>query len=149
MQNASREQYRHSQVSSSYLTFTSLLHNLPLSNTNFRLKGLPMAAKKAVPAKPMTKTELLTQLAEGTGLSKKEVTSVLDGIGTLIGKSLGKRGPGVFNLPGLMKVKVIRKPATKARKGINPFTKEPTVFKAKPARNVVKILPLKGLKDMV
>ena len=140
-------------MSLSYLTFTSLLHNLPLSNTNFRLKGLPMAAKKAakkaVPAKPMTKTEILTELAEGTGLSKKEVTSVLDGIGTLIGKSLGKRGPGVFNLPGLMKVKVIRKPATKARKGINPFTKEPTVFKAKPARNVVKILPLKALKDMV
>ncbi len=108
-----------------------------------------MAAKKAAPAKPMTKTEILTQLAEGTGLSKKEVSSVLDEIGTLIGKSLGKRGPGVFNLPGLMKVKVIRKPATKARKGINPFTKEPTVFKAKPARNVVKILPLKALKDMV
>ena len=71
------------------------------------------------------------------------------GLGTLIGKNLGKRGPGAFKLPGLMKVKVTRKPATKARKGINPFTKEETVFKAKPARNVVKILPLKALKDMV
>ncbi|HIF33019.1 MAG: HU family DNA-binding protein [Pirellulaceae bacterium] len=108
-----------------------------------------MAKKKAAAAKPMTKTEILTYLAEDTGLSKKDVGSVLDGLGTLIGKNLGKRGPGVFNLPGLMKVKVIRKPATKARKGINPFTKEETVFKAKPARNVVKILPLKGLKDMV
>ena len=109
-----------------------------------------MAAKKtAKPAKPMTKTEILTSLAESTGLSKKDVASVLDELGTLISKGLGKRGPGVFNLPGLMKVKVIRKPATKARKGINPFTKEETVFKAKPARNVVKILPLKGLKDMV
>ena len=107
------------------------------------------AKKKAAPAKPMNKTEILTALAEDTGLSKKEVAGVLDELGTLIGKNLGKRGPGVFNLPGLMKVKVIRKPATKARKGINPFTKEPTVFKAKPARNVVKILPLKGLKDMV
>ena len=97
----------------------------------------------------MTKTEILAALAEDTGLTKKEVASVIDGLGTLIGKSLGKRGPGVFNLSGLMKVKVIRKPATRARKGINPFTKEPTVFKAKPARNVVKILPLKGLKDMV
>ena len=48
-----------------------------------------------------------------------------------------------------MKVKVVRKPATKARKGINPFTQEETVFKAKPARNVVKVLPLKALKDMV
>ncbi|MEO1972294.1 MAG: HU family DNA-binding protein [Pirellulaceae bacterium] len=108
-----------------------------------------MAKKKAAAAKPMTKTEILTYLAEDTGLNKKDVGSVLDGLGTLIGKNLGKRGPGVFNLPGLMKVKVIRKPATKARKGINPFTKEETVFKAKPARNVVKILPLKGLKDMV
>jgi nucleoid DNA-binding protein len=113
------------------------------------MEGIPMAAKKAAATKPMTKTEMLTALAEDTGLSKKEVSSVIDGLGTLIGKGLGKRGPGVFNLPGLMKVKVIRKPATKARKGINPFTKEPTVFKAKPARNVVKILPLKGLKDMV
>ena len=117
-----------------------------------------MAAKtKAAAKKPMNKTEILTALAEGTGLSKKDVASVFDelgtligkNLGTLIGKNLGKRGPGAFNLPGLMKVKVIRKPATKARKGINPFTKEETVFKAKPARNVVKILPLKGLKDMV
>ena len=109
-----------------------------------------MATKKAAaPKKPMTKTEILAALAEDTGLSRKEVASVIGGLGTLIGKNLGKRGPGVFNIPGLMKVKVVRKPATKARKGINPFTKEPTVFKAKPARNVVKILPLKGLKDMV
>jgi len=105
--------------------------------------------KKAAPAKAMTKTEVVSALADGTGLSKKEVASVFDELGTLLGKNLGRRGPGVFNLAGLMKVKVIRKPATKARKGINPFTKEETIFKAKPARNVVKILPLKGLKDMV
>ena len=109
-----------------------------------------MAAKKAAaPAKSMTKTEIVTALAEGTGVSKKDVASVLDQLGTLIGKNVGKGGPGVFNLPGLMKVKVIRKPATKAHKGINPFTKEETVFQAKPARNVVKIQPLKALKDMV
>lgn len=109
-----------------------------------------MAKKKsAASAKPLTKTQILTALSEGTGLSKKEVSSVFDELGTLIGKNLGKRGPGVFNIPGLMKVKVIRKPATKEREGINPFTKEPTIFKAKPARNVVKVLPLKGLKDMV
>lgn len=107
------------------------------------------AAKKKAAAKPMTKTEILNALAEGTGLNRKEVGSVLEELGDLLGKNLGKRGPGVFNIPGLMKVKVIRKPATKARKGINPFTKEETMFKAKPARNVVKILPLKGLKDMV
>ena len=108
-----------------------------------------MAKKKAAPAKAMTKTEVLNALAEGTGLSKKEVDGVLTELGTLIGKNLGKKGPGVFNVPGLLKVKVIRKPATKARKGINPFTKEETVFKAKPARNVVKVQPLKALKDMV
>ena len=107
-----------------------------------------MAAKTAA-KKPMTKTEILNALAEGTGLSKKEVAGVLDQLGELIGDNLGKKGPGVFNVPGLMKVKVIRKPATPEREGINPFTKEPTVFKAKPARNVVKILPLKGLKDKV
>ena len=67
----------------------------------------------------------------------------------LIKKNLGRRGPGFFTVPGLMKIKVVRKPATKARKGINPFTREEMVFKAKPARNVVKVLALKNLKDMV
>ena len=62
---------------------------------------------------------------------------------------MGRSGAGTFTVPGLMKVKVIRKPATKEREGINPFTKEPTIFKAKPARNVVKVAPLKALKEMV
>lgn len=108
-----------------------------------------MAKKAAVPVKPMTKTEILTSLAEKTGMSKKDIGTVFDALSTLIGENLGKKGPGVFNVPGLMKVKVIRKPATKARKGINPFTKEEQMFAAKPARNVVKIQPLKALKDMV
>lgn len=102
----------------------------------------------AVPAKAMSKGEIVTALSEGTGLSKKEIASVFEELTKLIEKNLGKKGPGVFNLPALMKVKVIRKPATKARKGINPFTKEETIFKAKPARNVIKVLPLKALKDM-
>ena len=105
--------------------------------------------KKAAPKKAMTKSEIMVALAENTGLAKKEVSSVFDELGALIGNSLGKRGPGTFTVPGLMKVKVVRKPATKARKGINPFTREETVFKAKPARNVVKVAPLKALKDMV
>jgi nucleoid DNA-binding protein len=105
--------------------------------------------KTAVPQKPLSKTELLAALAERTELSKQEVASVIEELGNLIAQELGKKGPGVMNLPGLMKLKVVRKPATKARKGINPFTKEETVFKAQPARNVVKILPLKGLKDRV
>jgi nucleoid DNA-binding protein len=104
---------------------------------------------KAAAAKPMTKTEILNALAEGTGLAKKDIGAVIEQLGDLIGKSVGKQGPGVFNLPGLLKITVQRKPATKERAGTNPFTGEPTVFKAKPARNVVKIRPLKGLKDMV
>ncbi len=99
--------------------------------------------------KPMTKTEILAALCEATDLSKQQVAGLLDELGKLIGKNLTEDGPGVFNIPGLMKIKVVRKPATEEREGINPFTKETTIFKAKPARNVVKILPLKGLKDMV
>jgi len=107
--------------------------------------------KKAAAAakKPMTKSEILTSLSDSTGFTKKEVASVFEDMATLIGKNLNKRGPGVFTIPGLAKVKVVRKPATKARPGINPFTGEETIFKAKPARNVVKIQPLKALKDMV
>ncbi len=108
------------------------------------------AAKKiSVGAKPPTKSEMLNMLAEQTDLSRKEVTAVIDSLSDIIAANLKARGPGYFNMPGLMKIKVIKKPATKSRKGINPFTGEPTVFKAKPARKVVKITPLKGLKDMV
>lgn len=106
-------------------------------------------AKKVAAKKPMTKSEILTSLSESSGFSKKEIAGIFDDLAGLISKNLNKRGPGVFTIPGLSKFKVVRKPATKARKGINPFTKEEMMFKAKPARNVVKILPLKALKDMV
>ena len=106
-----------------------------------------MAKKKA--GKARTKSQVFSVISEETDLSKKQVGAVFDALAGLIGKDIGKRGPGVFNVPGLMKIKVVRKPATKARKGINPFTGEPTIFKAKPARNVVKVQALKGLKDMV
>ena len=111
-----------------------------------------MAKKKAAKSsaqKPMTKSQIIATLAESNGFTKKEVSGLFDDLAQLIGKNLGRRGPGVFTIPGLAKVKVVRKPATKARKGINPFTGEETMFKAKPARNVVKITPLKALKDMV
>lgn len=103
----------------------------------------------ATPKKPMTKTEIVASLSEASGLAKQQVNGLLDELARLIEKNLGEDGPGEFAIPGLMKIKVVRKPATEERKGINPFTKEETVFKAKPARNVVKITPLKGLKDMV
>ncbi len=105
-------------------------------------------AKKA-PAKPMTKSEIVSGIADTTGLTKKDVGSVFEAMADQVKKSLGKRGSGAYTVPGLMKLVVQRKPATKARKGINPFTREETVFKAKPACNVVKIRPLKNLKDMV
>ena len=104
---------------------------------------------KAAAKKAPTKTEILNSIAEQTELTKKDVAAVLDALAGDIGKALGKRGPGTFSIPGLCKILVQRKPATKARKGINPFTGEETMFKAKPARNVVKIRPLKNLKDMV
>ncbi len=115
------------------------------------------AAAPATPAvKPLvrakkayTKTELLATIVERTGVAKKDVGAVLDSLGDVIEAHVKKGAIGTFNLPGLLKVKTIRKPATKARKGINPFNGEETVFKAKPARTVVKVLPLKKLKDMV
>ena len=106
------------------------------------------AAKAAM--KPTTKSETLNYIAEATELTRKDVGAVLDALSTLIKRDLKGRGrPGVYTVPGLMKIKVVRKPATRARKGTNPFTGEEMMFKAKPARNIVQVLPLKGLKEMV
>jgi nucleoid DNA-binding protein len=99
-------------------------------------------------AKSVTKSEILSNIAEATQLSRKQVASVLDALAGQIKSAVGKKGPGVFALPGLIKIIVIQKPATPERKGINPFTKQEQVFKAKPARKVVKVRPLKALKDM-
>jgi nucleoid DNA-binding protein len=99
-------------------------------------------------AKAPTKSEIVKSIAETTQLSRKQVGGVCDALGGLIGKNVGKKGPGTFVIPGLLKIAVIQKPATKARKGINPFTKQEQMFKAKPARRVVKIRALKALKDM-
>ena len=107
-----------------------------------------MANNKA-PVKPMTKSEIVSGIADATGLAKKDVNSVFEAMASQIKKSLGQSGPGAYTVPGLLKLIVLRKPATKARKGINPFTGEEAVFKAKPARNVVKVRPLKNLKEMV
>lgn len=104
---------------------------------------------KAAP-KPLTKTEIYSNIADETGLTKKQVAEVFEALDGQIEKSLAGRGaPKVFSLPGLCKITLQHKPATKEREGINPFTGEPTIFKAKPAKTVVKIRPLKKLKDMV
>lgn len=114
-------------------------------------KPAPAAEKApaANKAKPATKAEIYQTLGERTGLSKKDISSVFNALSDLIGKELGKKGPGLFQIPGLLKLKVVRKPATKAKPGINPFTKEPITIKAKPAHNVIKAQPLKALKDLV
>ncbi len=116
-------------------------------------KAAKKTAKKKVAAKavkkPTTKAETFTYIADKTGLTKKDVSAVFDSMTTLIKRDIRRTGPGVYTVPGLMKIKVVRKPATKARKGVNPFTGEAMTFKAKPARNVVKVLALIGLKDMV
>jgi nucleoid DNA-binding protein len=99
--------------------------------------------------KPMTKTETIAALAESTGLDKKQVVSFFDELAKLIKKELSEEGTGTASISNLLKIKVVRKPATPERTGINPFTKQETVFKAKPAKNVVKVVPLRGLKDLV
>lgn len=116
-------------------------------------------AKKAAAKQPATKkvkaiserynkTQILNQIAENTELSKKQVQSVLDELSDIVEGHVKKRAVGEFVLPGLLKIVTVKKPATKARKGINPFTGEETVFKAKPASTAVKIRPLKKLKEM-
>lgn len=113
-----------------------------------------MAKKKSAPAskksstrKNRTKGEILTSIAEETGLAKKQVSAVMESLTTMMKNDVSKSG--TFVLSGILKATVVRKSATKARKGINPFTGEETMFKAKPARNVVKIRALKGLKESV
>jgi DNA-binding protein HU-beta len=102
-----------------------------------------MAKKGGAP----TKSEILAQISKDTDLSRKQVSGVFDSLNAQIKKSL--RGAGLFTLPGLLKLKVVKKPATKAREGVNPFTGEKMMFKAKPASKKVRALPLKSLKSMV
>jgi nucleoid DNA-binding protein len=118
----------------------------------------PHAAKKLDLTKPVkitasakarTKGAFLQTIADHVGINRREVAGVLHVMGSMIQSDLSKNGSGTFTLPGLLRITAKRKPATKARPGINPFTKEPITIKAKPARNVVRVRPLRGLKDMV
>ena len=99
--------------------------------------------------KPANRDVVYTALAETTGLGKNQVAAIFSALGALIAQELGKKGPGQVVVPGLLKLKVVRKPATKARPGTNPFTGAPTTIPAQPARNVIRALPLKALKEMV
>ena len=97
--------------------------------------------------KAMTKTQVLSSLAESTGLSKGQIEDVIGAIGTLIGTELNAGNP--FNVPGLMKVTTRVKAAVPAGPRTNPFTGETKMGEAKPAQTIVKVRPLKGLKDLV
>lgn len=97
---------------------------------------------------PLTKGGIVKALMDMTTLPKRDIVAVLDGIGSLIELHVKSRGPGKFVMPGLMKISVVKKPATPARKGRNPFTGEEVMFKAKPARRAVKIRALRKLKEM-
>jgi len=110
---------------------------------------LTKPVKIAASAKTRTKGGLFQTIAEHVGITRREVAGVFHVLGSAIRTDLSKAGSGVFAVPGLMRITVKRKPATKARPGINPFTKEPITIKAKPARNVVRVRPLRALKEMV
>lgn len=100
-------------------------------------------------SKPFNKSQIATVIAEMVCASKKDAANMLDILFEIIAAHLKKRsGPGEFTLPGVAKFKVVNKPATKARQGVNPFTGESMLFAAKPARNVVKVRALKKIKDL-
>jgi len=105
--------------------------------------------KVGASAKARSKSDVFGTIAQHAGLHRRDVAAVFHTLGSLIKADLSKLGAGVFKIPGMMRITVTRKPATKARLGLNPFTKEEVMFKAKPARNVVRVRPLRGLKDMV
>jgi DNA-binding protein HU-beta len=98
-------------------------------------------------ATQMTKSQLIEQIATTNELAKREVKSVIETLASVGYKELKKNG--VFVVPGFAKFVVIKKPATKARKGTNPFTGEPTTFKARPARKIVRARPVKAAKDAI
>lgn len=105
--------------------------------------------KVSASGKLRSKSEVFGAIAQHAGLHRRDVAAVFHAMEALIRADLSTKGAGVFKLPSLMRITVTRKPATKARMGLNPFTKEQVMFKAKPARKVVRVRPLRGLKEMV
>ena len=109
-----------------------------------------MAKKPATIATKQTKSQILGDIAEETGLTKKEVAAVLDALADQALRHLKKKGSGEFTIPSLgLKLRRVIKPARKARPGVNPFTGEEIMIKAKPATTSVRATPLKALKDAV
>jgi nucleoid DNA-binding protein len=102
-----------------------------------------------MPEKRMSKSTFVAALSNKSGLTKKQTMAALDSINVIVAEQLGKRGPGEVLIPGLLKLTVVGKPATKQHEGVNPFTKLPMIYKAKPASKVIKARPLKALKDAI
>ncbi len=100
-----------------------------------------------MPENKLSKSQFVVALAEKSGLTKKQAAEALNALNAVVAQQLGKHGPGEVLIPGLLRLNVVNKPATPEHAGINPFTKEPMTYKAKPARKVIKVRPLKGLKD--
>src|SRR5688572_9053065 len=121
-------------------------HHAPDAGKVSRFRGLTL---RRMNMKRLTKAQVIAELAGATELDKKSVARVFDGLSDLIRKQLSARGPGEFVVPGLVKLRVVKKPATKERQGINPFTKEPITIPAKPASKKVRATALKALKDLV
>jgi DNA-binding protein HU-beta len=122
---------------------------MPTGEEKSRRSNEEMATKKTAIKKPMTKTQLIQALSDATkgDLSKREVKSFIESLTTIGHKQLKKTG--TFTLPGFAKFRVVKKPASKARKGTNPFTGEEMMFKAKPASKAVRARPIKACKDAV
>jgi nucleoid DNA-binding protein len=102
-----------------------------------------------MPNKRLSKSQFVTTLAEKSGLNKKQAASALDTIQTMVAQQLGKRGPGEVLIPGLLRLNVVDKPATRKHEGVNPFTKEPMTYQAKAAHKVIRVRALKALKDAI
>ena len=112
-------------------------------------KAAPKAAAKPTPVKERwSKTQILNEISERVQISRKHAGAVMAELEGIIARHIGKNGPGEFVLPGLFKINTVKKPAQKARKGIDPFTKQERMFAAKPASVKVKVRPLKKLKDL-
>jgi nucleoid DNA-binding protein len=122
-------------------------------------KAAKPAVKKVVAAKAVakptgpvksrySKSQIVQEIADITSVARKEVGKMLEHLEDIIARHISPKGPGEFVLPGILKINTIKKPAKKARKGVNPFTGEEQMFKAKPASTAVKVRPLKKLKEM-
>ena len=119
------------------------------ASANSKVKPAPAQPKTTAVKTKMTKTAILNELSEKTDLTRKQVAAVLEELETLIERHIKKRGAGEFTLPGLLKIRSVKRPATKKRLGRNPATGEEIMIGAKPASIRVRVTALKRLKEMV